>query len=241
MTPKHESETQKNNPDDWKVRCGYPSMLVNWTCLCFSVFLCSGTLTLIFVDSHSKSKNSSTQWQSLWRRNEWYRIIILPWADDMIASQLRSFAQTLVYFVWLTLHSCLSSSVPLHPLVGLRPPSKIAQLSQFVSHSFSFILLFYLTMPTVFHSAEVEDTTPEGVLSSCWCSLTLTLATSQGSMGWCGCHEILIPGSTTVLFLSNFSLCSTRLWYVWLSLSNHSFQLISIQCNVHLSDPPRNH
>ena len=39
----------------------------------------------------------------------------------------------------------------------------------------------------------------------------------------CGCHDILIQRCITVLFLSNFSLYRTRLWFWWLSYSNHSF------------------
>ena len=41
----------KKNPDDWTIWCGYPRMLVNWTCLCFSLFVCSRMLTVIVVDS----------------------------------------------------------------------------------------------------------------------------------------------------------------------------------------------
>ena len=37
--------------DDWKLRCGYPWMLVNGICLCFSLFLWSLTWNLIVVDS----------------------------------------------------------------------------------------------------------------------------------------------------------------------------------------------
>ena len=51
----------------------------------------------------------------------------------------------------------------------------------------------------------------------------------------CGCHEIMIHRCITVLFLSNFSLKSTQLWFWWMSYSNHSFQLISIQYSVHQS------
>ena len=48
----------KINSGDWKVRCRYPWMLVNWTCLCFSLALCSRTLTLIVVDSSLKIEES---------------------------------------------------------------------------------------------------------------------------------------------------------------------------------------
>ena len=55
----------------------------------------------------------------------------------------------------------ISPLVPLSPVVGLRPPSN------------SFILSFRLTT----HAA-VQNTIPEGVLSQCWCSLTLILTTT---------------------------------------------------------------
>ena len=47
---------KKTNPDDWKVRYEYRWLLVNWICLCFSLFLFSGTLNLIVVDSSLKIK-----------------------------------------------------------------------------------------------------------------------------------------------------------------------------------------
>ena len=60
-------------------------------------------------------------------------------------------------------------------------------------------------------------------------------------MGWCGCHEILIQRCITVLFLLNFSLYPIQLWFWWLSYSNRSFQLISIQLSGHHSDSARKH
>ena len=57
----------------------------------------------------------------------------------------------------------------------------------------------------------------------------------------CWCHEILIERCIIVLLLSNVSRYPTQLWLWSLSYSNHSFQLISIQCSVHHSDPPENH
>ena len=51
----------------------------------------------------------------------------------------------------------------------------------------------------------------------------------------CGCHEILTQRCITVPFLSDFSLHPIQLWFLWLSYSNHSFQLISIQYSVRQS------
>ena len=49
-------------------------------------------------------------------------------------------------------------------------------------------------MSTVSHSAAVEDTTPEDVLSQCRCHRRIEQSrSSQGYKAWCGCHEILIP------------------------------------------------
>ena len=45
---------RKINPDDWKVWCGCPWMLVDGIRLCFSLFLCSRTWNLMFVDSSLK-------------------------------------------------------------------------------------------------------------------------------------------------------------------------------------------
>ena len=63
----------------------------------------------------------------------------------------------------------LSLTVPLRPLVNLRPLSTVSSFSLSVSNPFSFILSFRLTMLTVSHSTAVEDTTREDALSQCWC------------------------------------------------------------------------
>ena len=92
----------------------------------------------------------------------------------------RSFKRMILVFVCSSLHLCLSCSVakfhlvPLRPLVGLRPPSN------FFIHSLS--------------TRSVQDTTPEGVLSSCGChERSEQSRSSQGYIACCGCHEILIP------------------------------------------------
>ena len=100
-------------------------------------------------------------------------------------------------------------------------------------------------MPAVYLSTTVQDTTPEGVLSRCGYSLTLTLTSSQGYMvgcgchersdqpgssqgyvAWCGCHEILIPCCLSVLLsipllLSNF--------YSLVPMNSVCFSSISVQ------------
>ena len=119
--------------------------------------------------------------------------------------QFRIFDNTLSCFVCSSLHLSLKlrctvpldsawfHMVPLRPLVGLRPLSKIAQFSHFVSSPFSFILSFYLTITTTSLSDLVQDTTPEAVSSKCWChERSKQSRSSQGYMAWCGCHESLI-------------------------------------------------
>ena len=82
------------------------------------------------------------------------------------------------------MHPCFSSAVSLRHLVGLRPPSKSAQFSHFVSHSFSFILSFCLTMPAVSVPAAVQNTIPEGVLAQCWCHERSEQSRSSQGWGW---------------------------------------------------------
>ena len=105
-----------------------------------------------------------------------------------------------------------SATVPLRPLFGFQPSSKIALLSHLVSHSFPFILLFCLTIPAVSLPAAVQNTIPKGGLSQCWCHERSDQSrSSQGYMAWCGCHDILIGRYIAVLFLSNVPLFSIQL------------------------------
>ena len=120
-----------------------------------SKYLCSTFEGSLFL-RRSKLANPSTKWQSPWRIVEWNRRIILSLPTDLIEHSLSSIcsdSRLICLFI--------SPLVPLRPVVGLRPPSN------------SFILSFRLTMP-----AAVQNTTAEDVPSTCWCSLTLTLATS---------------------------------------------------------------
>ena len=99
----------------------------------------------------------------------------------------------------------ISSIISLHPLVGLRPPFKITQLSYIGSHSLSSFLSFCLTMPAVSLPGPVAYTTPASVLSQCWChNRSGQFRSSQGYIAQCGCHEILIQRCITVFFLSIF-------------------------------------
>ena len=84
----------------------------------------------------SKLKNSFLKRRSAWRTEESNRTIILPLLNDLIERALSS--QHLRRFSGiLSVHLCLSSTVPLRPLVGLRHPSN------------SFVLSLHLTIPSV--------------------------------------------------------------------------------------------
>ena len=131
--------------------------------------------------------------------------------------------------------------VPLSSLVGLRPPS------DFFIHS-----LF---------TCSVQDTTPCSVLSSCGCSLPLTLATSIGTWHSAGATKgVTRPAAQRGIWHdagATISWSSLVSWSCscWISLgirSNddscgwatriiHCSLLISIQYSVHHSNPPRNH
>ena len=144
----------------------------------------------------------------------WIEESFFPCQMTWLSAKFASFAQTRGWFVCSSLPRLHSSTTPFD-----RP-------------SASLDFLHSLTPP---HDAyrvslrSVQDKIEEGVLSQCWCSLTLTLTTSQGYMLECGCHAILTQRCITVPFLSDFSLHPIQLWFLWLSYSNHSFQLISIQ------------
>ena len=158
--------------------------------------------------------------------DELNRIIILPLLTDLIESSVLSICDDC--WVFLCDHRCIPVSLP---------PFHCALWSAFV----------FARLCSCSHYAyrislrSVKDTTPEGILSSCGCSLTVTLTTLNMHMVGCGYHEILIQRSVTALFLTNFSLYPIRLWFWWLSYSNHSFQLLSNQYSVHHSDSARDH
>ena len=203
-------------------------------CGCYEILIQRSTDVLLLtrfcqLPCHSLSrslfcnlKNSSTKWQYP-RQNSRDKSFFLRKLTGFVP-QFWIFDHTLCCVVCSSLHLCLSCSV--------------AQFQSSIWFHFSLPRIVSFTLFT----RSVQDTTPEGVLSlnagalSLWHTHYL-----NGYMVWCGCHEILIPCSTTVLFSSNFALHPIQLCFWWLSYSDHSFQLISIQLNVHHSDPPRNH
>ena len=95
-------------------------------------------------------------WQSPWRIVEWNRTIILSLPTDLIEHSVSS-----ICCDSRVVRQFITPLVPLRPVVGLRLPSN------------SFILPASLSVLS-------KTQTPEGALSLCWCSLTLTLTTSIG-------------------------------------------------------------
>ena len=143
------------------------------------------------------------------------------------------FDHTLFCFLCSSAHFCLSRSVSKRHLIPLRPTST------------SFILSFYLTMPTASLSDPVQNTAPDGVLSSCCCSLTLTLTTSMGiwydagvtkGMTSLAAHRVYgmmrVPRNLDFLFYFCSVFASFSYWFLFLASrvrSHHSPSLIRIK------------
>ena len=174
MTFNPELKTKQNNPAEWKdvmprngrslvVQMSY--FLSNFFDLSSTAFelsvsllLCanadSGCFWFVVQNWRIPPQNGNL----LFRTEALHGIIILSLPVEQIErSVLRICSQSKLICLFI------SPLVPLRPSVDLQPPSN------------SFILSFPLTMP-----AAIQNTTLEGVSSKCWCSLTLTLATSIG-------------------------------------------------------------
>ena len=139
--------------------------------------------SLLICDS--KLKNSFTKWQSPWRIIESNRRINLSLPDDLICPSVVIICSDSWIFSLLICTPLPLFQVPLRPLVGLRPPSN------YVIHSLS--------------TRSVQETTPEGVVSSCGCSLTLTLTTSQKVYGRVRVPRHLDSPSSNCPVLHHFS------------------------------------
>ena len=171
-------DTKKKNPDDWKVRCGYPWMLVNWICLCFSLFFCSRTLTLIVVDSSLKIEgclHKMAMFLKSGRVRQNNHSSIAKWPDRALSSQhLRRFLGILSF------HLCIPVSLPpfqcaLRSAFGLLRPSAF-------SHSTSLCLLYLYVLSKT-------------QLQEAFSHLMLVLFHSDTHhlnrhMARCGCHEM---------------------------------------------------
>ena len=196
MTVRHELETQKINPDDWKVQCLYPWMLVNWICLCFSLLPYTRTLTLIVVDSSLKIEEFlhkmaiSLKSERVKQNNH---SSLAKWPDRTFSSQhLRRFLGI------LSVHVCIHVSLPPHHC-ALLSAFGLPRLPSF-SQSASLCLL-HLSLFCPRHNTRKRSLFMR-VLSH-----SDTHHLNRHMVG-CGCHEILISCSTTVLFLTTFLLIS---------------------------------
>ena len=205
-------------------------MLVKCICLSFSFFsLYAGRCLLSLLIRCSILKNSSSKGQSPWRVDELNRIIILYLLTELIERSVLSICDD--SWVFCLLHLCIPVSLP--PFHCARWSAFGLPLLPSFSHSTS-LCLPYLSPFCPRHNSRRR-------------SLFMRVPSHSDTqhlnrhMAWCGCHEILIQRCLTVLFLSNFPLYPIQLWFWWLSYSNRSFQLISIQLSGHHSDSARKH
>ena len=167
----------------------------------FSLFLCEGWLRLFLIRG-SKVKNFFTKWQSppqncsVVRNNHPF---LANWTDWALSSHC-----SLLLLDIFPDHLSLGSAAPFG-----RPSASFEN---------SFMLSLCLTIP-----ADVQDTTLEGVLSLCWCSLTRTLTTSI---------DIWHNAGATKSWSSVVSLsCCWFVWVICLRLTKNSvcFSAISVQ------------
>ena len=125
--------------------------------LYFSVPQCQGWIWLFSIRG-SKLNNLSTKRQSpcqIWIVEQQNHPFFANWTDWVLSSAFIACDSWIICLF-------ISPLIPLRPLVGLRPPSKF---------------LHSLTLPHYYHcistSTLSQNTTPEGILSKCWCSLIL--------------------------------------------------------------------
>ena len=135
-------------------------------CLYFSAPLCEGWLRL-FLMRCSELENFTEKWQSLsqiWTVTAQNQSFLANWTDWGLSSHY-----SLLLLHNLSVHLFLGSTVPFG-----RPSASFEN---------SFILSFCLTITTASLSDPVPNTTPDLVLSKCWCSLTLTHSLPQWVYG----------------------------------------------------------
>ena len=159
-------------------------------------FLFNCWLFLLIVGS--KLKNSLRKWQSP----------LHPSRDISLFLRKRTgfvpkfwiLDHTLSWFVCSSIHVCLSCPVAQFHLVPLRPPSN------FFIHTLSLPVLSKTQLQMAFslHAGALSlchSRPPIGICHSVGVTEGVTSpAAHRGTGVWCGCHEILIPCSTTTLF-----------------------------------------
>ena len=129
--------------------------------LYFSLPLCEGWILLSLIRG-SKSKNASLKWQSpcqIRRVEQQNQSVLANCSDCTLNSH---------YPLWLL------DTLPVHLPPWFHCALRSASFEKFL-HS--------LTLPHYHYCISLcsaQNTTPEGILSLCWCSLILTLTTSMG-------------------------------------------------------------
>ena len=141
------------NPDNWKVRCGYPWILINWIYLCSRFSSAVERWLWSLLTRLSKFKNFSTKWQSLWRVDESNRIIILSLLTDLIERSVLSTCEDSRVFCLF-----ICASLPLFH----RSTASFGRLSASPDSLHSLTPPHYANRISL---RSVQDTTPEGVLS----------------------------------------------------------------------------
>ena len=61
----------------------------------------------------------------------WSELLSFQWKMTWFSRQFSAFAQALCFLVYSSLHLCLLFSVPLRPLVGLRPRARVHSFTMF--------------------------------------------------------------------------------------------------------------
>ena len=155
-----------------------PTILLSTTPFIFSLLLCTRTLTLIVVDSSSFKTEEFIHKMAISLKN-----CQVKQQNHSLLANCTNSALSSDNFV--SLFDTLSVPLSLGSTVPFGRPS--------ASFGNSFILSLCLTITTTSQSDPVQTTTPEGVLSQCWCrERSGQSRSSQGYMACCGCHEISI-------------------------------------------------
>ena len=125
-------------PMSERVCCGYPWMLVHWICLCFSLFLCTRTLSLIVITSSFKSDGFPHK-MIIYLKNCWVEqtnhSFLANWPDWGLSSphSLKLKADLTFYLCIPRLHSFTTPfgrpSASLNFLHSLTPPHKTCRIS----------------------------------------------------------------------------------------------------------------
>ena len=153
----------------------YPCTLALWICLCFSLFLCRRTLTLIVVESSLLIEEFIHKMAiSLSASKRWTEQSSLPFELNWFSAQFSLLILTLGYSAWLSLRW-------LH----------CARWS-----AFGLLRKFLRSLPLPHYACHISSFCPEH--NTRRRSLLMLVLSHSGIrhlnryIGWCVCHEILI-------------------------------------------------